>query len=231
MAKGGYILLYRSFLDWEWYGDANTQSVFLHLLLTANFEDKKWQGVTIKRGQTVSSLSKISTRCGLSIRQARTALEHLKSTGEVTHEKTSQYSVFTVVNYDKYQTATSETTGERQANDTHPDKRATRTLTSERQQLNNYKEIINKRSNKERVKHAHGEYANVMLTDDEFDKLKSEFQDWQNRIDRLSEYIESKGAKYKSHYATIKAWARKDKSTEKANFSDPDRYSPENMRW
>lgn len=60
------------------------------------------------------------------------------------------------------------------------------------------------------VKHAHGEYGNVMLTDDELAKLQSEFPDWQSRVNRLSEYIESKGAKYKSHYATIKSWARKD---------------------
>jgi len=62
------------------------------------------------------------------------------------------------------------------------------------------------------VKHKHGEYANVMLTDEELDKLKEEFpQDWCIRIERLSEYIASTGKSYKSHLATIRAWARKDK--------------------
>ena len=42
-------------------------------------------------------------------------------------------------------------------------------------------------------------------------KLQSEFPDWEQRIERLSEYIASKGAKYKSHLATIRSWARKDK--------------------
>lgn len=61
------------------------------------------------------------------------------------------------------------------------------------------------------VKHRHGKYGNVMLTDDELEKLKSEFPgDWQERIERLSEYIESKGARYKSHLATIRSWARRD---------------------
>lgn len=59
-------------------------------------------------------------------------------------------------------------------------------------------------------KHRHGEYGNVLLTDDELEKLKVEFTDWDTRIERLSSYIESKGAKYKSHYATIRAWARKE---------------------
>lgn len=63
---------------------------------------------------------------------------------------------------------------------------------------------------KKPVKHKYGEYKNVFLTDDEYDKLQAEFPDLAERIERLSEYIESKGAKYKSHYATIRAWAKKD---------------------
>lgn len=60
-------------------------------------------------------------------------------------------------------------------------------------------------------KHKYGEYNNVLLTDEELDKLKAEYPDWEERIERLSEYIEQKGNKYKSHYVTIKVWARKDK--------------------
>lgn len=60
------------------------------------------------------------------------------------------------------------------------------------------------------VKHKHGEYTNVLLTDDELDKLKQEYPDWQERIERLSSYVASTGKKYKSHYATIRNWARKD---------------------
>ena len=60
------------------------------------------------------------------------------------------------------------------------------------------------------VKHKYGEYANVLLTDDELCKLKDDYPDWQERIERLSEYIASTGKKYKSHYATIRSWARKD---------------------
>ena len=63
----------------------------------------------------------------------------------------------------------------------------------------------------EPVKHRHGEYKNVLLTDEELDKLKELFPtDLQERIERLSEYIASTGKKYKSHYATIRAWANRD---------------------
>lgn len=65
-------------------------------------------------------------------------------------------------------------------------------------------------SNKKPTKHKHGEYNNVLLTDDELEKLKDEFIDWEQRIDRLSSYVASTGKSYKSHYATIRNWARKD---------------------
>ena len=62
-------------------------------------------------------------------------------------------------------------------------------------------------------KHKYGEYNNVLLTDEELDKLKEEYPDWQERIERLSSYVASTGKSYKSHYATIRNWARKDGQT------------------
>ena len=63
-------------------------------------------------------------------------------------------------------------------------------------------------------KHKYGEYKNVLLTDEEYEKLKDEFpNDYEERIERLSSYIASKGAKYKNHLATIRNWARKDNQT------------------
>lgn len=62
-----------------------------------------------------------------------------------------------------------------------------------------------------KTRHKHGEYQNVLLTDEDMQKLQTEFpSDWQERIERLSEYMASKGASYKNHLATIRAWARKE---------------------
>jgi predicted phage replisome organizer len=60
------------------------------------------------------------------------------------------------------------------------------------------------------VKHKYGEYNNVLLTDDELEKLKAEYSDYAERIERISSYVASTGKSYKSHYATIRNWARKD---------------------
>lgn len=61
------------------------------------------------------------------------------------------------------------------------------------------------------IKHKYGEYKNVLLTDEELEKLKGEFIDWEERIERLSSYVASSGKSYKSHYATIRNWAKKDR--------------------
>ena len=59
-------------------------------------------------------------------------------------------------------------------------------------------------------KRAHGFFANVLLTNDEMQKLAVEVPNYEDYIERLSNYIESSGKKYKSHYATILNWHRKD---------------------
>ena len=88
----------------------------------------------------------------------------------------------------------------------------------EQSQLNQY----NTKSKKSQVKHRYGEYSNVLLSDSEYEKLKEEFpNDYQERIDKLSEYIASTGKKYKNFLATIRSWAKRDKSNAKV----PDKYS------
>ncbi|MCK9327223.1 MAG: replication protein [Bacteroidales bacterium] len=59
-------------------------------------------------------------------------------------------------------------------------------------------------------KDIYGEFQNVRLTADEYQKLSTRLNEFEKRIEDLSAYIESTGKKYKSHYATILAWARKD---------------------
>lgn len=72
-------------------------------------------------------------------------------------------------------------------------------------------------NDKKPEKHQYGEYKNVLLTDQEYAKLQKLFpHDLQERIERLSEYIASKGAKYKSHYATIRSWANRDSKQQTA---------------
>ena len=100
-----YIKVFRKMLQWEWYTDSKTKALFLHCLLKANWKDTKWKGMVIKRGQFVTSLSSLSKETGLSIREVRTALTHLKTTNEVTECVTSKFRIITVLFYDEYQSS------------------------------------------------------------------------------------------------------------------------------
>ena len=103
MLENGYIKLYRSLLSWEWYDSTETVRLFIHLLLTANYEPKQWRGITIERGQRVCSIATLSKETSLSPRTVRTCIERLISTSELTKLSTPQYTVLSIKNYDVYQ--------------------------------------------------------------------------------------------------------------------------------
>ncbi len=99
----GWIHLFRKFTNWEWYDNPNVKIVFLHCLLMANHKTGKWQGITIKRGQFISSYEKIASANGLSVQQVRTSIKKLKMTQEINTQTTNLYTLITVNNYGLYQ--------------------------------------------------------------------------------------------------------------------------------
>lgn len=55
-------------------------------------------------------------------------------------------------------------------------------------------------------KSKYGTYKNVTLTNDEYEKLKKEYSNYEEIIEYLDSAIEMKGYKYKSCYLAIKKW-------------------------
>lgn len=103
MSDGNYIKINRKMLEWEWYKNEHTKSLFIHCLLKANWKDGKFQGMELKRGQFATSIPKLGFELELTSNEVRTAIKHLKSTGEITVRSYSKFSVITVVKYDLYQ--------------------------------------------------------------------------------------------------------------------------------
>lgn len=99
----GFIKIDRKIIEWEWYKDEHTKSLFLHCLLKANWKEGRFKGIVIERGQFVASLPVLSNELSLTINEIRTAIKHLKTTGEITVKTYPKFSIFTVVNYDLYQ--------------------------------------------------------------------------------------------------------------------------------
>jgi len=84
----GWIKLHRSLLDWEWYQDANALRLLIHLLVSVNYEDKRWQGNVIKAGELITSYENLGDILGLTKQQVKTALKKLETSGEITRART-----------------------------------------------------------------------------------------------------------------------------------------------
>lgn len=142
----GYVKIHRKILEWGWYKDINTFRLFIHMLLKANWKEGKFKGTTVPRGSFVSSIDKLSEETLLTKREIRTAISHLKSTGEVAVKTTNRYSIFTVQNYDLYQCNDIQNdfqaTGTRQPNDI-----LTTTIKEKKEGKNIYNNIITKDDN------------------------------------------------------------------------------------
>lgn len=94
--------------------------------------------------------------------------------------------------------------------------------TENQPQLNTYIQNTEKENTDNKIKKEkrtlYGEYKNVALSDNELEKLKTEFPaDWSKRIEAVSAYCESTGKKYKNYLATIRTWARRDSEKLQSN--------------
>lgn len=59
---------------------------------------------------------------------------------------------------------------------------------------------------KKEKKEKYGTFNNVLLTPAELAKLQNEYSNYDEAIEYLSEYLESTGKKYKSHYMAMRRW-------------------------
>ena len=151
----GFIKLFRKMKDWKWYTHPTTMRVFIHLLFCANWEDKKVNGVELKRGQVLITWKQIANDLKIldknnkpSRQPVRTALKNLKLTNDITIKKTNKGSIITINNYNNYQDLTT--------NPTNKDRKTNQQLnhepnqhTKEEKNINNNIYIFIKPSRKE----------------------------------------------------------------------------------
>ena len=103
MLTEGWIKIDRNLLKWRWFSDTPTLVVWIYLLLQANYEERDFKTITIHRGELVRSQAQIAADTGLSLKNVRTALEHLEATGEVARKRQGKNVVISIPNYDRYQ--------------------------------------------------------------------------------------------------------------------------------
>ncbi len=96
----GFVKLPDDLDEWAWYGDNTALLVYIRLRVAAKYKAADVGNVHLERGQVATSIREISETNGVSIQQARTALDRLKSTGKITIKSTPKISIITLVDYD-----------------------------------------------------------------------------------------------------------------------------------
>lgn len=133
-----FIKIDRKISHWEWYGDPVVLTLWIHILIEANYVDKEWQGIKVGAGELLTSVAKLSQTSGQSIQQTRTALKKLESTNEITCKTTNKYTLIHVNKWNEYQTNNKQVTSKSTNKST-----SHLTTTKEVQEIQEYKNIYN----------------------------------------------------------------------------------------
>jgi len=99
----GYVRLYRDLLSWQWYCNENVFRLYVHLLLKASFKDFAYEGKQYKAGELITGRKKLAAELGISEWKIITALDKLKSTGDIAVKSTNKYTVITLKNWQETQ--------------------------------------------------------------------------------------------------------------------------------
>ena len=203
----GYIKLWRRLSDSNlWLQEKFTRGqAWIDLIMLANHKlgyiRIRGIKVEIDRGQLAYSELTLAERWKWSRGKVRRFLKELEANPvqQIVQQKNNLTSLITIINYDQYQNMVQQT-GHQTVQQTD----------TKRYTNKNDKNVKN-------IKNIYGEFENVQLKTDEYEKLINQFGEvgTKTRIENLSSYIASKGVKYKSHYATILTWERKNTDVKK----------------
>ena len=103
MAKDGFIVINRKITKWQWWNNCTARSLFIYLLVNANWKDGYFYDTPVKRGQLLTSIKHLSDGAGISTSSIKRWLKRLKNSGEIDIKATNRYTLITIVNYGFYQ--------------------------------------------------------------------------------------------------------------------------------
>ncbi len=192
----GWMKLYRQIKDHKMWLDKpfSRGQAWLDILLNTSYGASSFWArgicIQIKPGQCSMSVLNMAERWGWSRGKVSRFLLYLENEHQIKQQKNNVTTLITVLNWDKYQDKGQQNGHQNDTKQT-PDGH-----------------IKEGKKGKE-VKHKHGEFKNVLLTDKEEQKLKDKFNgSFAEKIKDMDEAIEMKDYKYKSHYLAILKWDR-----------------------
>lgn len=203
-----WIKLYRKFKKWEWYKNSIVKDVFIELLLNVNFKNKRWQGIEIKRGQLITSVSHLveglnnnPKKPTITTQNIRTALDRLKSTNEITIASTPNYTLITINKFEDYQKVTNKLTNDQQTTN----KRLT--TTKEYKNIKNDKNVLS-------VYSKNSTLSSILEVDlvEISNRYSVPVSFVRSKLDDLTNWHEKNPQKnqYKNYLSALREWVKRD---------------------
>lgn len=203
MAKKGWIKLHRCIQEcdlWKAKEPFDRRSAWIDILLMVNCEDARIMFgnsvIEVQRGERLTSVADLAERWGWSRHKTSFFLNTLEMRGMISQKRDNKKTLIKVLKYDIYQGGVSEEGHQKDINGT----------SKGHQKDTNKNNKNNKELNKESIREKFGEFQNVLLTKEEYQKLKADFPNADEAIEYLSAYIAEKGYQSKSHYLALRRW-------------------------
>ena len=198
MSDKGFIVIDRKITEWKWWGNVYAMSIWLYILMSANWKDGHWAvtGETVNRGSFITSLSRMAKELSLDRRTIKHWLDVFKSDGQIDFACTRQCTRITVIKYGFYQDHDSDHVQPNVQPDVH----------NRTKKQSNKETIVIKENIKRKF---------VKPTIDELSAYAEEIQYYSFDPQGFYDYYESKGWMVgKNHMkdwkATVRNWKRND---------------------
>lgn len=99
----GFIVIDRKMLEWKFAQHPSAVTLWIHILLKANWRDMHFLGELIPRGSLATSLPNLALETGLSESTVRRWLKRFEENSQIEQKVTNRYRVIKVLNYSAYQ--------------------------------------------------------------------------------------------------------------------------------
>lgn len=109
----GFIVLDRKLLDWQYHDIPTAFSIWIHILMMANWKDGFFLGETIPRGSLATSYAHLAAEVGIDPKTLRIWLDRFEKAGMIERKSSNRFTIIKVLNYSTFQDITEEGTPQR----------------------------------------------------------------------------------------------------------------------
>lgn len=111
-SDGGFTKFPNYLRDAPWRSYPNTVTVYFYLRMNANHFETSWNNTPLKPGELITGRKRIAEETGLSEQNVKTALNHLKSAGDITIRPTNKFSIISFTDMENWGVSDNSVTSE-----------------------------------------------------------------------------------------------------------------------